>query len=107
MVTKYKNIPSGPRPLSELISKNQTNLGKLAIEAKRRENLNNYLLRKLPSSISKGISHCNINPEDTITILTPSTEWASKLRFNHSKILEISKKKEPKVKRIKFRVKET
>ena len=92
------------KSLAELIGTDESLLGKLAGEARRRADLSDYLRKALSESLGDGLLHCNIEPEDTITVLAPTPEWASRLRFATPEILELSRKREPKLEQVRVRV---
>ena len=93
-----------PKSLAELIDTGQTPLGQLAGEAKRRIDLGEHLRSCLPAPLGEGVMHCNIEPENTVTVLAASPEWAARLRFEASAILKLSQQKEPGIQQVRVRV---
>ena len=69
------------KSLADLIGTDQTGLGKLAGEARRRAALSDYLRSALPETLAPGLVHCNVENETSLTLLAASPEWASRLRF--------------------------
>jgi hypothetical protein len=92
------------KSLADLLSKEQSGLGKLAVEAKRREALSDYMRNALPAALAPGLMHCNVENETSITILAASPEWAARLRFASPEILEIGRRKVPGLESVKVKV---
>ena len=92
------------KSLAELIGSDGSPLGKLAGEAKRRADLSDHLRKGLPDALSTGVVHCNIEPVNTITVLAPNAEWATRLRFATPEILEIGREREPRLEKVRVRV---
>ena len=92
------------KSLAQLVDAQGSSLGKLALEAKRRATLSEYLRTELPTPLGSGIVHCNIQSENTVTVLAASPEWAARLRFAAAEILALSQDKEPELERVKVSV---
>ncbi len=93
-----------PKSLAELIDTGQTPLGRLAGEARRRIDLGEHLRSRLPAPLGDGVLHCNIEPENTVTVMAASPEWAARLRYEAAEILKLSQQKEPGIQEVKVRV---
>jgi len=92
------------KSLSELLDTGHSSLGQLASEASRRVDLSEHLRKGLPAPLGEGLLHCNIEPENTITVLAASPEWAARLRYETPVILQLSRQKEPGIEQVKVRV---
>jgi hypothetical protein len=95
---------NGPKSLSDLIAAGESSLGKLAGEARRRADLGEHLRSGLGAGLGAGITHCNIDSANAVTVLAASPEWAARLRYEAGKILELVREKEPGVERVRVRV---
>ena len=92
------------KSLAELIGTGGSSLGNLAGEARRRSTLSEHLRKGLADPLGSNLVHCNINSENTITLLAASPEWAARLRKEYPAILELPRQIEPEVMQIKVRV---
>jgi hypothetical protein len=92
------------KSLAELIGSDDSSLGNLAGEARRRSTLSEHLRKGLADPLGTNLVHCNINSENTITLLAASPEWAARLRYEAPAILELAQQIEPKVMQVKVRV---
>ncbi len=92
------------KSLAELIDTSATSLGALAGEAKRRATLSEHLRNGLADPLGANVVHCNINSENTITLLAASPEWAARLRYEAPEILKLARQVEPGIAQVKVRV---
>jgi len=92
------------KSLSDLIGTGENPLGRLADEANRWAGLSEHLRGSLPAPLGEGLLHCNIDPENTVTVLAASPEWAARLRYETSAILRLTQQKEPGIEQVKVRV---
>ncbi len=92
------------KSLSELIGNKDSPLRDLAFEARRREQLSDYLRKHLPASLVDGFLHCNLKDEATLVVLTVSPEWASRLRFEADQFIRLCAEQGTKITAVKVRV---
>ena len=92
------------KSLADLLSGDQTGLGKLAGEARRRAALSDYMRNALPDALAPGLVHCNVENETSITLLAASPEWAARLRFASPEILTIGRRELPGLESVKVKV---
>ncbi|MDP6437256.1 MAG: DciA family protein [Gammaproteobacteria bacterium] len=90
--------------MSELIRTADSPLRNLAEEARRRSDLGDYLRRSLPPEVSRGLVHCNFQPDNTLILLASSPEWAARLRFEAERVRELCRKNGTPVEHVKVRV---
>lgn len=96
-----------PKPLSALVHEAGSPLHKLAAEAHRRVSLTDHMRNQLPESLSAGVLACNIRSDGTLVVIASSPEWANRLRFESVQLLQIGRRLEPQVQRVKLRVANT
>ena len=92
------------KSLSELIAGQNSPLGNLASEARRRESLDSHLRKHLPAALSAGFLHCNLRDEGTLVVITSSPEWASRLRFEKELFIRLCTEHGTPVTSVKVRV---
>ena len=93
---------NGPRGLGELIAANSP-LGALARAASSRLELADCVRRQLPPAIAAAITTCNLRADGTLVVTVLSPEWAARLRFETSAILEGCRKDWPAASRVQCR----
>ena len=77
------------KSLSDLIGSGKSGLGQLAARARRQADLSEHLRSGLDADLAAGIVHCNIRDDGTLVVLAASPEWASKLRFEERRLLDL------------------
>lgn len=81
-----------------------TALGRLAAEADSRMDLAAQMRALLPEELRAGISACNLRDDGTLVVLSPSSEWAARLRFEGETLLAGCRKFRPETARLRLRV---
>jgi len=92
------------KSLSELIGGKDSPLRDLAVEARRREQLSDYLRKHLSASLVDGFLHCNMKDETTLVVIAASPEWASRLRFEAAQLIRLCAQQGTKITAVKVRV---
>ena len=85
---------NGPRGLGELIAANNP-LGALARAASSRLDLADCVRSLLPPTQAAAVTACNLRADGTLVVTVGSPEWAARLRFETSVILEGCRKSWP------------
>lgn len=93
-----------PKSLADIISAGQSPLGKLADTARLQADLSDYLRNNLGENLSQGFVHCSIHEDGTLVVSTSGPEWASRLRFESQKIVDLCCKRGLEVHTVRFRV---
>ncbi len=93
-----------PKSLSQLISSANTNLGRLAAEAQAKLDLTEHIRTGFDAEIAAEISHCALDSDDVMIVRATSPAWAARLRFENTKLLELSRERYPQTISVKVRV---
>ena len=93
-----------PKSLSELIAAKTGALSGLADQARLREDLSDYLRKSLPPELAEGFVHCNLGERNTLVIVASTPAWASRLRFESNRFIELCAAQGTPVMTVKIRV---
>jgi hypothetical protein len=93
-----------PKSLSELVSTDQSALGRLAAEARARLGLTDHIRAGLPADLAGQMTSCNLGPEGILTVRTTGPEWAARLRFETERILTLCRQRHPETRSVKVGV---
>jgi len=91
------------KSLSELITVKNSSLGDLASQAKLREELGDYLRKNLPPELSPGVLHCNLKEGGLLVVVASNPEWASRLRFETSRLADLCRQHGTQVSAVKVK----
>ncbi len=92
------------KSLSDLIGSQNSGLGRLAAEARKRADLSNYLRDQLGEPLSGAISSCNLRDDGTLVVIAVNSEWAARLRFETQQLIKLTRETGAKVSTCKIRV---
>ena len=93
-----------PKSLADIIGSEKSGLGQLADAAQLRADLSAYLRKKLSAELAAAILHCNIHDDGTLVVLASSPEWASRLRFESDRLIELCQQRGMAINGVKIRV---
>jgi hypothetical protein len=93
-----------PKSLSDILSSEESALGRLAREARTRLDLSDYIRAGLPPDLSIQMTGCNLDANGILIVRTNSPEWAARFRFESRKILDLCRDRHPETQSIKVRV---
>jgi len=77
------------KSLSQLIGSGDSGLGQLAARARRQADLSEHMRNGLGADLADGVIHCNCRDDGTLVVLASSPEWASRLRFEERRLLQL------------------
>ncbi|MGI9308840.1 MAG: DciA family protein [Gammaproteobacteria bacterium] len=95
---------SKPKSLSELLLETGSPLQKLANEAARNVELSDDLRELVPEILAPGVLQCNLRDDGTLVVSAASPEWAARLRFQSTALLERCRANKKPAIRVKIRV---
>jgi hypothetical protein len=96
-----KNLP---KSLSELIFQPGSALNRLAQEAEGKAELAATLRAGLPGALAEAVRSASVRDDGTLVVMTPSSAWAARLRFESTTLLAACRERHPQAQRVEVRV---
>jgi len=96
-----------PKSLSGLITDSHSGLGRLAREAAARVALSERMREALEPELAEHLSACNLREDGTLVLLASGPEWATRLRFESDRLLQLCRQHNPQAARVRVRVSPT
>jgi len=93
-----------PKSLSQLISLRDSPLGQLANEARSRLELVDHIRTGLPSDLSSEMTGCSLDAEKILVVRASNPAWATRLRFESERLLELCRERHPETRSVKVKV---
>ena len=93
-----------PKSLSNIICDADSSIRRLADEARARVTLGDHIRAALEPDLSSAISHCSLDDEGTLVVRTTGPEWASRLRFESTRLLSLCREIHPQAQRVQIKV---
>ncbi|MAF84497.1 MAG: DciA family protein [Gammaproteobacteria bacterium] len=93
-----------PKSLSELLSSPKSQLGQLAARARAKVGLTDHIRKGLAPDLGAELVNCTLEDDGTLVIRASSPEWATRLRFESERLLELGRQQHPEATQVKVRV---
>ena len=92
------------KSLSELISRGNSPLSKLAQEARSRLEFADYIRAGLPADLAAEMVSCSLDSERALVIRATNSAWAARLRFESERLLALCRERHPGTRSVKVKV---
>ncbi|RMF95558.1 MAG: DUF721 domain-containing protein [Gammaproteobacteria bacterium] len=95
---------SGPKSLSDLVTKRGGAIERLAAAAAGRLALGEHLRSSIEPALAAHLRGANLREDGSLVVLADSPEWATRLRFESSRLLAACRRQYPGATRVLVRV---
>ncbi len=92
-----------PLPIGQALQ-DSVRLKRLAEGARQRLALADHLREALPAELRSALGACNLHADGTLVVSTGSPEWATRLRFESTTLLDACRHHHPQALRVRVRV---
>ena len=97
-------LKNKPKSLSELLVETGSPIEKLASRAARHVQFSDDLRGLVPEKLAPGVLQCSLQEDGTLIVSAASPEWAARLRFESTALLECCRANKHAATRVKIRV---